>query len=806
MSAYGGSRRPCNIVVLSDGTGNSSGALFRTNVWRLYKTLDLEDRQNPPEPRQFALYDDGVGTSWFKPLALIGGAFGYGLARNVRELYAFVCRTYQPGDQIYVFGFSRGAFTVRFLLGLIYRQGLVPYDGDEAQFQADVTAAYRAYRAERFHTIFRHERIFRAIRDAAIAAKNLVTGTKPYRRLDQSRLGRWGTDPIPIRFLGVWDTVAAYGLPIEELTRAVDRFVWPMSFRHRELGKSVKAACHALALDDERQSFHPLLWTEAKPEDAARLRQVWFAGAHSDVGGGYPDDAAAYVPLNWMIEAAAAAGLRFLPEVRADYLTLTDENGLLHDSRTGLAGYYRYKPRRIERLLRADAGKVEISRIKVHESALRRIRVGEDAYAPIVLPDNFIVERIDGRIETGDAYLGHGEWGRLAEAREDVFNIVWLRRLAYYLTLCCTLFLGLMPLWWPGTPDGACRSALCWISPIFAPVRAFTPAFAGTWLDSFAANPGIFLVGFAGVVIGLSWGAALQRSIGTAMRAVWYSILKTRPPHLGNPVKPRTPGLAQRLIRRLRLLPGYEATVRVLAREVMPAIAFAAALFVALGVGAKAWFSVDSARGRVCLGSPDPKPLGPGAVTAPAPFLTSEPCMATGVKLLEGGAYRLTFSVPADRGWFDASLPAGPYGNDPEAEGAALITPFVPYRRHWGQNWFKPMARIGSHGTDVYPLTPRPSAALAYPPGPPPADQPPISCPAAPSAELSFATEIVARTTGELFLYVNDAIWPGIPFLSDRYGAYRNNRGGACVTVERLVAPVITPDGVGVSQNLSERS
>ncbi|MFJ5488418.1 DUF2235 domain-containing protein [Hansschlegelia beijingensis] len=712
MSASGRSRGPCNIVVLSDGTGNSSGTLFRTNVWKLYKALDLEDRQNPPEPRQFALYDDGVGTSSFRPLALIGGAFGYGLARNVRELYAFVCRTYQPGDQIYVFGFSRGAYTVRVLLGLIYRQGLVPYDGDEAQFQADVAAAYRAYRAERFHTRIRHERILRAMRDAAITARNLVTRTKPYGRLDQSRLGRWNTDPIPIRFLGVWDTVAAYGLPIEELTRAVDRYVWPMSFSDRELGKSVKAACHALALDDERQSFHPLLWTEAKPEDAARLRQVWFAGAHSDVGGGYPDDAAGYVPLNWMIEAASAARLRFLPEVRADYLTLTDENGLLHDSRTGLAGYYRYKPRRIDGMLRADAGKVKISRIKVHESALRRIRVGEDAYAPIVLPDNFFVERIDGRIEPGDAYLGHREWGRRAEAREDVFNIVWLRRVAYYLTLGFTLFLGAMPLWWPATPDGACRSVLCWISPIFTPIKAFTPAFAGAWLDSFAANPGIFLVVFSGVVIGLSWGAALQLSIGTAMRALWYGIPATRPPHVRDPVKPKAPGLAQRLIRRLRLAPGYEETVRFLARDAMPFVAFAAALFVAVGVGAKVWFAVDSAWGGVCRGSSDPKPLEAGAMSAPAPFLTSEPCMATGVKLLERGAYRLTFSVPADRGWFDRTLPAGPYGNDPEAEGAALITPFVPYRRHWAENWFRPMARIGSGGTDVYPLTPTPSAAL----------------------------------------------------------------------------------------------
>src|SRR5216684_253755 len=95
-----------NIIVFSDGTGNSSGKLFKTNVWRVYQAVDLTDPQVPAEPRQFAFYDNGVGTSSFKPFAALGGALGVGLARNVRDLYAFVCRTYQPGDKIYAFGFS----------------------------------------------------------------------------------------------------------------------------------------------------------------------------------------------------------------------------------------------------------------------------------------------------------------------------------------------------------------------------------------------------------------------------------------------------------------------------------------------------------------------------------------------------------------------------------------------------------------------------------------------------------------------------------------------------------------------------
>src|SRR6202166_4498503 len=116
-----------NVVLLSDGTGNSSSKLFTTNVWRLYQALDLGD-----PAQQVAYYDDGVGTSSFKPLAILGGVFGFGLKRNVIDIYSFCCRNYRPGDRIYCFGFSRGAFTIRIVTGMIASQGLVDYDNNEA--------------------------------------------------------------------------------------------------------------------------------------------------------------------------------------------------------------------------------------------------------------------------------------------------------------------------------------------------------------------------------------------------------------------------------------------------------------------------------------------------------------------------------------------------------------------------------------------------------------------------------------------------------------------------------------------------
>ena len=261
-------KEPRNIVLLSDGTGNSRGKHFRTNVWRVYEALDLADPKDPKTPRQFAFYDDGVGRASFKPLALLGGAIGFGLARNVRDLYQFLCRTYSDGDRIYAFGFSRGAFTIRVLIGLIMSQGLVKYQGDEGELQRLSKAAYRAYQY-RYTPVANYLLPLRRLRDALIGGWARLRGREPYRPEEN------GAAP-EVEFLGLWD--------------------------------------------------------ESREADRDRIRQGWFAGMHSDVGGGYADQGLSHVSLDWVMTAAENAApdralrLRFVERVRSIQRELSDES------------------------------------------------------------------------------------------------------------------------------------------------------------------------------------------------------------------------------------------------------------------------------------------------------------------------------------------------------------------------------------------------------------------------------------------------------------------------------------------------
>lgn len=439
--------KPKSMVLFSDGTGNSSAKLFKTNVWRMYEAVDLGPATEGKR-KQIAFYDNGVGTSSLRPLAAVGGIFGFGLKRNVLEIYRYACRNYAPapeqipgqdpgdsGDHLYGFGFSRGAFTMRLVIALIAQQGLVRSTTEE-ELERKSEEAYRAFRADFLPRNWQAPtRWFRARRKRKAARG----GVPPYDKSDNYF-------PV-IRFLGVWDTVSAYGGPISEITRAIDNWIYALSMPDYLLSERVRRARHALAIDDERDAFHPLLWEEAgehrRVEAAerdhreacgealearargdvaalaglrekvaatgavkrlwrARMQQVWFTGMHADVGGGYPDESLSYVSFLWMMEEAQAAGLRTIDAITDRFRAMANSSGPLHDSRSGPGAYYRYQPRRIAAWLRAPdkAAIVQLDPLRckdgepvgflesvnIHQSVAARIASGTDRYAPFTLP------------------------------------------------------------------------------------------------------------------------------------------------------------------------------------------------------------------------------------------------------------------------------------------------------------------------------------------------------------------------------------------------------------------------------------
>ena len=331
-----------NIVLCSDGTGNTPGKGRGTNVWKLYLAVDRHDHEeNPARPRQIAFYDDGVGTEGIRFFRILGGAFGLGLSRNIRQLYAHLVLNYEPGDKVFLFGFSRGAFTVRSLAGMICQCGLLKRDD------------YLGKSIKERNKLLK--RILRAYRsEDKDAGKNIREAL--------------GLRSIEIEFIGVWDTVDAVGMPFDDL-KAVDR-IWRKvfgvrlwGFHDQVLSSKVKRGCQALAIDDERRTFHPNVW-----EPREGIEQVWFAGVHSNVGGGYPKEGLSNVALYWMFLQAKEAGLRFLPYCIHAAHDQANVHAKLYDSRVGLAAYYRYKPRNIEAL--CGNGNV-----KVHVTAADRNQV-----------------------------------------------------------------------------------------------------------------------------------------------------------------------------------------------------------------------------------------------------------------------------------------------------------------------------------------------------------------------------------------------------------------------------------------------
>jgi uncharacterized protein (DUF2235 family) len=360
-----------NIVVCSDGTGNSAIKGRGTNVFKLFESIDLNGHRFDPElTPQVAIYDDGVGTESFKPVRMLGGAAGYGLSRNVRQLYKELCRIYDPGDRIFLFGFSRGAFTVRSLGGFILKCGILDVRkiADSAAFERRVREAYRVYR-----------RGYRTALMQLFRGKPDAKETETFRRLHCH-----GDEKIA--FIGVWDTVDAVGMPFH-LADVINAALYRFKFPDYRLSPRVERAYHALALDDERHSFHPLLWdqTEAAGPQSERdgqvIEQVWFSGAHSNIGGGYPKQGMSLVALDWMMHHAGHAALRLLPSDRTYYQEHANVDDKLYDPRSGLGIFYRWKPRDVPALCRTNGVAP-----KVHLSAVERIAHGTDDYQPGNIP------------------------------------------------------------------------------------------------------------------------------------------------------------------------------------------------------------------------------------------------------------------------------------------------------------------------------------------------------------------------------------------------------------------------------------
>jgi uncharacterized protein (DUF2235 family) len=464
------------LIVLSDGTGNSAAALAKTNVWRTYQALDLSQGD------QLAQYDDGVGTSSMKPLAILGGAFGWGLKRNVLHLYKFLCRNYEPGDEIHAFGFSRGAFTIRLLMGLVLKQGLVR-DHSEEELEYLANAAYRAYRKQSFNRPASLSTVGRWFRDIFVALQNRMLGLAPYTKDKNVQVAA-------IKYLGLWDTVDAYGMPIKELKAGIDRFIWPLIFDSNTPSGLIGRARHALALDDERETFHPLVWDTRNHPNPAQIEQVWFSGMHANVGGGYHDDSLAHVPLMWVIEGAQLAGLRFKPSVLAGYAAVQTPFGRMHDSRSGITSYYRYSPRM------ATALSAPLPAV-IHPSVHQRIAQGGDRYAPISIP-----------CPAGKQLQYDMAW-----------DTVWWRRVAYWSMLLVTAFLASLAFWELPAPWGDPWAKVV-VDPLIDWAKGAVSILADP-LDGMRSNPTAVLACAVGIVACFMWGRLLAGRVNDRAEEIW---------------------------------------------------------------------------------------------------------------------------------------------------------------------------------------------------------------------------------------------------------------------------------------------
>jgi len=310
----GGAGMAKNIIFCADGTWNAPGAEdggnteADTNVFKLFSNLDPSGPASVATEQSRALTDGdgamlqvakylhGVGDSNNLLVRVLGGTFGAGLIERILRGYTFISRNYVPGDKIFLIGFSRGAYTVRALAGLIDAKGLLNATkldlGDKVDAYRYATGAWYDYRRAKLEA-----------RGGLLGRLDDVVGEIPTFFGFKSFVHADEYVPAPVEAVAVWDTVGSYGIPAYNTKLArIDVF----QFADLKLSAAVRSGLHAVAVDEQREDFEPTLW-----DADLRVTQVLFVGSHGDVGGGYPECAQSDAALKWMTGRLAQLGVRF---------------------------------------------------------------------------------------------------------------------------------------------------------------------------------------------------------------------------------------------------------------------------------------------------------------------------------------------------------------------------------------------------------------------------------------------------------------------------------------------------------------
>lgn len=312
------------VIFCADGTWNGSGQdddndglSDPTNVYKLFcglagplstASVREADEQEKSEQGQVAKYINGVGDSRNPIISMMGGAFGAGIVSRIVRGHTFISRNYEPGDDIVIVGFSRGAYTARALGGLIVSQGLLAKDltGDKEEAYRWGATAWYQYRKNAG-----------AVRLAEVVSN--LPAFVSMRRLPEKHLVK----VAKIKAIAVWDTVGSLGIPSYIDNERTDAF----RFADTQLSPIVENGFHAVALDEQRVDFTPTLW-----EPRAKIEQILFPGAHADVGGGYTttnhESGLSDIALEWMVGRLKTVGVRFTQPIYTPFAP--DPRGTAH--------------------------------------------------------------------------------------------------------------------------------------------------------------------------------------------------------------------------------------------------------------------------------------------------------------------------------------------------------------------------------------------------------------------------------------------------------------------------------------------